>query len=237
MKNSEVENIITYFVKRENAFEVFLDLAYRNEDIGIHSSMLAPLYKALDLQKTKDIELVFSHFTKYLYLRHSQSDKQIGFQEYWLKFYDLLMLEQAKHSILSNDYYFSKVKFLIGMISQKPPNNLFDVCIVLLDKLLGAYDQKSKNYQVIYIIYRLEALIEYIWGIESLLFDKRFIYRLSAICYLKIEDDSNITYGFLKKALSILAAFGTDESMKVVRGFLDHKDLGVQKEASRLLEA
>ena len=144
----------------------------------------------------------------------------------------MFILHQVEQVIMENDYYLSRARLLTWIILKKSPGNLYEVYIRLIKVLTKTYTE-SRTHKVINIVYFLEQLMDYIWGFDEIN-DVRLIPCLAEICYLKIEDKSQISFDYLKKTLSVLSTIGTKESLGVIKDFLNHEDTGVSKMAQKL---
>jgi len=236
MENIDIENVILDFVKLRNAFEQFNHLSRLDESFELDLKTLPDIYTALDAKKRRSIELILAKFTQMTHTEFTQGSKQGNFEQYWLEAYDLFILDQVERVIMKDDYYLSRVELLVWLISSKSPNNLYDVYIKFISRLTRLYREKS-NYKVLYILYFLEQLMEYIWGFEKI-DDERLILGLTEICYLKIEDEDKpeVTFGYLKKTLSVLASIGTKECVDVIKDFRNHGNAGVSNKAQKLYD-
>lgn len=232
MKDLDIENIIRAFVEFQNAFEHFIELAQKDESFELSQTTLPNIYSAIHEKKHRESDLILSKFTQNTYTQFSADNFQGNFEEYWLKTYDLFILQEVEQVIMESDYYLSRARLLTWIILKKSPSNLYDVYIKLIKVLTKTYTE-SRTHKVINIVYFLEQLMDYIWGFDEIN-DVRLIPCLAEICYLEIEDKSQISFDYLKKTLSVLSTIGTKESLLVIKDFLNHEDTGVSKMAQKL---
>lgn len=234
MQYSEVEVIITHFVKLKNAHATFYKLANNSEYDELREASNTT-NQALRSVLLKEVESVLAIFTKRTHEQYDNNSSKTE-EEFWLQSHNQFILQEVDKCIMEEDFHFARVDFLIQLIFTKPPIELYQVYLKLLPKLIKAYQVPLKGYHSLKLIFLLEQLVDFIFTRNNI--DSRLIPHLHAIAKLEIKTDSpsDLTFHHVFKSLSALHSIDQTETIEIIAQFTQHPNWNVRNLAQQILD-